>query len=328
MAAAEAGPRIFISYRRDDVPGQVGRLFGRLAEHYGEEFVFMDVESIHLAEDFESVIRQRITGCDIVLLAIGPNWKPQRPTAEGEKDYLHMEIEQAIQAKRRIGPLLIDRRELPHHDDLPNELRAAVRPNQTHEIRHSTFDRDVDALIAHLEKRGIRPPASHARTRIESALIAGGPPYSWFGNILRAFTPLGALGLGLAIATGAAWWAGTSLSSAAYNAGFIAGELRATEGYEERIIKERRESLSITGVVTDSGGPVEGAVVTLTNRRNQMKDADTTDSRGVYNLNLERLEIAERDIVRFEVTKPPYRPTVETVEYNEGFKEFRIFLRK
>lgn len=328
MAAADAGPRIFISYRRDDVPGQVGRLFGRLAEHYGEEFVFMDVESIHLAEDFESVIRQRIAGCDIVLLAIGPNWKAQRPTADGEKDYLRMEIEQALQQKRRIGPLLIDRREPPDHDDLPSELRAAVRPNQTHEIRHSTFDRDVDALVAHLEKQGIRPPVSHARRRIETALIAGSWPYSWFGNILRAFTPLGALGLGVAIAFAAAWWAGTSLSSAAYDAGFAAGEQGAIEDYEARINKERRESLSITGVVTDSGGPVEGAIVALTNRRNQMKDSDTTDSRGVYNLNLEKLDIAERDVVRFEVTKPSYRPTVETVEYNEGFREFRIFLRK
>ena len=53
-------PGIFISYRRDDVPGQVGRLFGRLAEHYGEDFVFMDVESINLAQDFEAVIKKRI----------------------------------------------------------------------------------------------------------------------------------------------------------------------------------------------------------------------------------------------------------------------------
>jgi hypothetical protein len=36
----------FISYRRNGVAGQVGHLFGRLAAHYGEDFIFMDVESI------------------------------------------------------------------------------------------------------------------------------------------------------------------------------------------------------------------------------------------------------------------------------------------
>ena len=46
---------IFISYRRDDVAGQVGRLFGRLAAHYGEDFIFMDVESIRPSQQFESV---------------------------------------------------------------------------------------------------------------------------------------------------------------------------------------------------------------------------------------------------------------------------------
>ncbi len=40
---------IFISYRRDDAPAYAGRLYDRLASHFGKARVFMDVEGIEPA---------------------------------------------------------------------------------------------------------------------------------------------------------------------------------------------------------------------------------------------------------------------------------------
>ena len=39
-------PRIFISYRRDDSAGHAGRLFDRLADYFGREQVFIDIDTI------------------------------------------------------------------------------------------------------------------------------------------------------------------------------------------------------------------------------------------------------------------------------------------
>ncbi len=39
-------PRIFISYRRDDSAAHAGRLYDRLIDHFDQQSVFMDVDTI------------------------------------------------------------------------------------------------------------------------------------------------------------------------------------------------------------------------------------------------------------------------------------------
>ena len=48
--------RIFISYRREDAAYPAGWLFDRLAERFGAEQIFKDVDSIDLGDDFAEVI--------------------------------------------------------------------------------------------------------------------------------------------------------------------------------------------------------------------------------------------------------------------------------
>jgi hypothetical protein len=329
---------IFISYRRNDVPGQVGRLFGRLAAHYGEDFVFMDVESIDPFQRFESIIRKRIQECDVMLLAIGPEWRAERATSPDAKDFVRLELVEAIAAKRVLGPMLIDRREPLEALGLPEEFQQVLGSHAV-EIRHSTFDLDVDALIRGLEKQGVKPPASFRRERLETALVAAGWPYSWFGNLSRTLTPLGAAAVIVAVLAAGGWLAGSLLYRSAYDRGVLAGDAQGrnavekelsevTLRYEGQIGKERRDSLRIAGLVTDGGGGVEGARVTVTNTSNDEKVSDTTDSRGVFNVDLEKIHIAENDVVRFEVTRPGYRTTIQNVRYHDDFREFRVVLRK
>src|SRR3954469_13291859 len=45
-APAEGPMKIVLSYRRSDAPGTAGWIFERLTEHYGDESVFRDVDSI------------------------------------------------------------------------------------------------------------------------------------------------------------------------------------------------------------------------------------------------------------------------------------------
>ena len=48
--------KIFLSYRRDDTQHVAGRLYDRLADHFGQENIFMDVDSIEPGLDFIEVI--------------------------------------------------------------------------------------------------------------------------------------------------------------------------------------------------------------------------------------------------------------------------------
>jgi TIR domain len=325
---------IFISYRRDDVAGQVGRLFGRLAAHYGEDFIFMDVESIRPSQQFESVIKNRIAECDVMLLAIGSRWEAEHTQSQASKDFVGMELAAALGAKRPLCPLLIDRREPPEVVGLSDEFQQILH-SQMIEIRHSTFDSDVEALIAGLEKQGIRPPPSFGRQRVEDALVAAGWPYSWLGAMSRTLSPLVVAALAAAVLAAAGWL----VYQAAYEQGSKAGSEAAsaaaekeitkiTESYEEQFKKDRRETLQITGLVTDGTRGIEEAEITLTNMRNKLEVSDRTDSRGVYNVDLEEIEVVEGDVVRFAVAKPPFRPTTESIRYYDGFREFRAVLRK
>ena len=91
-----------------------------------------------------------------------------------------------------------------------------------------------------------------------------------------------------------------------------------TASYEAQFQKDARNGLQISGIVTDGGVGIEGATVTLTNRNTDEKVSDTTDSRGVYNVNLEKINVAMGDVVRVEVTKPGYRTNTLEREISGG----------
>lgn len=62
---------IFISYRRDDSQQLAGRLFDRLAQHFGKDRVFRDIDAIEPGEKFAEVIAKRIGDCDVLVALIG-----------------------------------------------------------------------------------------------------------------------------------------------------------------------------------------------------------------------------------------------------------------
>lgn len=62
---------IFISYRREETDAYAGRLYDRLSSRFGEERVFMDIDSIPLGDDFVDVITNKVESCDVLLALIG-----------------------------------------------------------------------------------------------------------------------------------------------------------------------------------------------------------------------------------------------------------------
>jgi hypothetical protein len=58
--SAHAPGGVFISYRRQEASAQAGRLHDRLAGRFGEDQIFMDVDSIELGVDFLEAINRAL----------------------------------------------------------------------------------------------------------------------------------------------------------------------------------------------------------------------------------------------------------------------------
>ena len=67
-------PDIIISYRRSDLDVFAGRVRDRIASHYGETSVFIDVDDIPFGRDFRVHIQEALSECDTLVVIIGRKW--------------------------------------------------------------------------------------------------------------------------------------------------------------------------------------------------------------------------------------------------------------
>jgi hypothetical protein len=146
--------KLFISYRQEDTGGYCTDLCRMLQRSFGEENVFFDIKSIALGDDWVQVVEEKIRACDVLLLPIGLQWltikdKKGRTRLTNPRDPLRLEIEAAMRVKLRIVPLLVGGADMPEEDQLPGELRHLANCT-AFDLRHASFDRDVDDLIHRL----------------------------------------------------------------------------------------------------------------------------------------------------------------------------------
>src|SRR5215472_5291211 len=143
---------IFISYRREETAAQAGRLYDHLSNHFGEDRVFMDIDSIAIGSDFTKAVIDAVSGCNILLALIGPSWSAITDTKgirriDYPQDFVRVEIETALQRDIRVIPVLVDGAVLPQSADLPPSLRPLIL-RQALEISHTSFRSQMSRLIA------------------------------------------------------------------------------------------------------------------------------------------------------------------------------------
>src|SRR5262245_8502554 len=152
---ARAMSRIIISYRRADSAAISGRIFDRLASHYGDDAVFMDIDKIPFGTDFRDHIREVLAGGDILLAIIGPDWlgKASDGTSRvmDEADPVRVEIESALRQKTRIIPVLVDGASMPSVADLPDALRDLAYLNAAPIDVGRDFRTHMDRLIRSID---------------------------------------------------------------------------------------------------------------------------------------------------------------------------------
>jgi hypothetical protein len=122
---------VFVSYRRTDAPGHAGRLYDRLADRYGEQNVFKDLDSLEPGADFAEVIQTTISRCDVLIAVIGPQWLDAEEGGvrrlDDPLDWVRLEIANALDRRIRVIPVLVNGASMPSEADLPDALRPLAR---------------------------------------------------------------------------------------------------------------------------------------------------------------------------------------------------------
>ncbi|MBX2835542.1 MAG: toll/interleukin-1 receptor domain-containing protein [Gammaproteobacteria bacterium] len=113
---------IFISYRKNDEPGYVGRLADGLRQRFGTQHVFQDLDDIVAGENWQPQIESTLKQSHIVLAIIGTGWEKELlrriNAANLEPDIHQHELVIARKLKIPIIPVLLRNAALPDRDKL------------------------------------------------------------------------------------------------------------------------------------------------------------------------------------------------------------------
>jgi uncharacterized protein with WD repeat len=167
--------RVFISYRRSDSRHLAGRLRDRMADAFGDENVFFDVESIGFGMDFREVIRHTLGTVDVVLTLVGPGFSPQRLARPD--DVVRLELTTAFDLQVPVVPVLVEAAEMPRPETLPEDLRGFAYLHAARLRADPDFRPDADRLVDAARRIAAdrRPGPAPARPTRPGPVTAGRP---------------------------------------------------------------------------------------------------------------------------------------------------------
>ena len=150
--------KVFISYRRADSATFAGRIYDRLIARFGKKNVFKDVDDIPPGVDFADYIQVSLRECAVALALIGREWLTARTDTGARRlddpaDFVRIEIETAFALGLTVIPVLVDGASMPASaEELPEALRRLARINAVVVRNDPDFNRDMERLLAALER--------------------------------------------------------------------------------------------------------------------------------------------------------------------------------
>ena len=175
------GPKIFITYRREETAAHAGRLNDGLEARFGEGNVFMDVDMAP-GVDFVKRITEAVAACHVLIVVMGPRWATVeddqgKPRIADPEDFVRLEVETALRRPDVTPiPVLVAGGRMPDPEILPPEVRA-ITQRQALELSDQRWHYDVGRLISALDELlaevGFRPaPPPPARRRFWTVVRA------------------------------------------------------------------------------------------------------------------------------------------------------------
>ncbi len=165
-------PKIFISYRRDDSEDVTGRIHDHLKRHFGDEAVFMDIDSIPLGVDFRQHVQKAVGQCNILLAVIGDRWleishqegpKAGQRRLDDQGDFVRIEVQAALDRDIPVIPVLVGKARMPGEAMLPPQLQNLAYRNSTEVRSGRDFHAHMDRLVRGIEQLARHETASPAR---------------------------------------------------------------------------------------------------------------------------------------------------------------------
>jgi formylglycine-generating enzyme required for sulfatase activity len=157
-------PKIFISYRRADSRVSTERIHDRLVRAFGNDNVFLDVETgnIPAGSDFAQVLRNAVNQCDVVVVVIGNRWldirddnNPDLPRLHNPDDFVRIEVETSLQSKKLVLPVLVEGASPIYGEQvglLPDSLKGLANLQFTHIRGNPDFHGDASKLIQEIKR--------------------------------------------------------------------------------------------------------------------------------------------------------------------------------
>jgi hypothetical protein len=154
--------RIFISYRRSDVPDAVSWLRSALRVHFGEASIFQDTAAIRPGDAFPARLRDELARAAFLLVVIGPHWNQDEhgvARLTDSADWVRAEVETGLaDGDVVVIPLLVDRTPMPKRESLPESLQALADRNAI--PLSITQGGDLEPLVSRLSERIARTDAA------------------------------------------------------------------------------------------------------------------------------------------------------------------------
>lgn len=149
---------VFLSYRRQDVPGYVGRLTDHLEAAFGEP-VFRDVDSIGGGTEWKAVLYSAVSGAEIILAVIGERWQEALSDRTGaDVDYVRFELNLARMLEKPIIPIILQGTVFDTDQDM-GDLNW-LKDLQFFELsdRQNRWESDLEQLVKQIaELTGLKP---------------------------------------------------------------------------------------------------------------------------------------------------------------------------
>lgn len=148
-------PKIFVSYRRSDVPYAATLIRDRLVRQFGAESVYFDVDSVPLGLDFRRHIQRAVEQCDVLLVVIGERWleldKQGNQRLEDPEDFVRVEIETALKRGIPVIPVPVGNARIPRAADLPEAISSLAFRNASEVRPGPSFAGHMERLIKGVE---------------------------------------------------------------------------------------------------------------------------------------------------------------------------------
>jgi TIR domain len=155
LTASYLSRRVFISYRREGTAAYARLLYERLNDRFPGS-IFLDLKDITPGDDFERVITDKVSLCQVLVALIDRDWISRRDgrgqrRLDDPRDFVRLEIATALNRNIRVIPALLNGAVMPDEGELPECLRGLVK-RQAISVTDTDLDFQANLLIGAVER--------------------------------------------------------------------------------------------------------------------------------------------------------------------------------